>query len=94
MATIILNWTPTSETTISYEVRYAINSATPSYLSFPTAITSATITGLLDGEKYVVGVRSICEGNIYSDWSQKIILTCDNVYSCFMEGYATFNSYV
>jgi len=91
MARIELTWTPADPATaISYEVRYALESATPSYLYVSTFNTYITINGLLEGETYVVGVRTLCEGNIWSEWTNKQLVVCDDIPDCFMEGYAEF----
>ena len=85
-----MTWTPTSESTIRYEVRYALNSPNPYYASFLTTGTTATIHGLQDHQTYVVGVRAICEGEISSEWTQKQFVTCDNTTPCYMEGTAVY----
>lgn len=91
MATIVIKWTPTAESTIMYDVRYALDSPTPSYLYFSTTQTTAIIPGLLDNETYIVGVRAICEGDIYSEWTQKQLVTCNSVTDCYMAGTAVYN---
>jgi len=91
MATIKMMWTPTSPTVTSYQVRYALNSPTPSYLYTYTSDTAITIPGLLNGETYQVGVRSICEGNIFSEWTGKQIITCDDNGEFTMVGNAIYD---
>ena len=91
MATIKMTWTPTTPTTIGYEVRYALNSPIPSYLYIPTTNTSITIPGLMNGETYLVGIRALCEGNIYSEWTAKRIVTCDDTGINQFDGYAIYD---
>lgn len=87
-----MTWTPTSPDTIGYEVRYALNSPTPSYTYVTTVSTNITINGVLNGETYVVGIRAICDGNIYSEWTGRRIVVCDNNHREYvMEGYAVNN---
>lgn len=91
MARIELTWTPADpETAISYEVRYALESPTPAYLYITTTGTSINILGLLDNGTYFVGVRTYCTGDIWSEWTQKRVVTCNSVTSCYMEGVAEF----
>ena len=87
-----MTWTPTITSTVSYEVRYAVASPNPFYTYFSTTLTSITIPGLVNGETYVVGVRSICDGGLYSEWSQQIVVVCDGVGPYHMEGTAIYNN--
>jgi len=92
MATLTMTWTPTTPTTIGYEVRYGLNSPTPSYLYLTTTDTDIIISGLLNGETYQVGVRALCEGNIYSEWTSNQIVICDDTGESTMDGYAIYDS--
>lgn len=87
MAVLIVTWAPSTYAT-SYEFRYALNSPNPFYIYTPIVGTSITVPGLLNNQSYVVGVRSICDGGMISDWSSRIIVTCDTVSPCHMEGLA------
>lgn len=87
-----MTWTPTSPSTIGYEVRYALNSPTPSYTYVTTTSTNIVISGVMNGETYLVGVRGICDGNIYSEWTGKQIVMCDeNNRDYIMEGSAIYD---
>jgi len=92
MAVIVMTWTPTTTSTISYVVRYAVFSPNPFYTYISTTETSITIPGLINGETYIVGVRSICDGGLYSEWSQQIVVVCDSTSPCHMEGTAIYNN--
>lgn len=87
MAVLVVTWAPSTDA-ISYEFRYALNTHTPFYIYISTINTSITIPGLLNNQTYVVGVRSICDGGMISDWSSRFIVTCDGISPCAMEGNA------
>jgi hypothetical protein len=90
MAVLVMTWAPSTNSTISYEVRYALASPTPFYTYISTNQTSITINGLLNGETYIVGVRSICDGGLYSEWTQQATVICDDIGPCNMEGTAAY----
>ena len=87
MAVIVVTWTPSANAT-SYEFRYALDAPNPFYIYTSTSNTSITIPGLLNNQTYIVGVRSVCDGGLYSDWSGRLLVTCDGLSPCTLEGTA------
>jgi uncharacterized protein (TIGR02145 family) len=87
MAVLVVTWAPSSNA-ISYQFRYALDLPNPLYIYVPTPNTSITVPGLINNQTYIVGVRSVCDGGLVSGWSDRLVVTCDGISPCDLEGTA------